>query len=177
MYVKIPCEESLLFEYYKSLEIKELLIKALTLLSKGRYIEFYNLIETNKNNKMDLKSNLSLIASFYSYEGESESDFLNRYDNTVNDTLEIGNPISQFVVGEYFDDEFNENQDKNKALYYFSLSSKQNFAPAMTNFGIKLIYGVSCQININKGLSLLKKSKKIGDSIASEFLEFYQQEK
>lgn len=172
----MPCEESFLTDYYESLEIKGLLIRAFNLLNEYKPVEFHNLVEANRNNEKDLKGNILLIECFYSRKGESESDFSNRYDNMINETLELGNPISQYVIGENFDDDFNENQDKSKALYYFSLSSKQNFAPAMTNYGIKLIYGVSCPKDINKGLVLLEKADKLGDIIASEFLESYQRE-
>jgi hypothetical protein len=111
---------------------------------------------------------------FCSFKGEQESDFYNRYDCAIKQTLKLGNPISQYVTGVYYDDAFNQRQDKSKALHYFSLSAKQGFIPSMTNYGIILIYGVCCNKDIDKGLSFLKESKKQGDIIASEFLDNYE---
>lgn len=94
---------------------------------------------------------------------------MDRYEDAINFTAKRGNPISQFALAESFEDD----GDTDKAFKYYQLSSEKQFAPSLTNAGIKLIYGAGCAKDTIKGLDLVNKAKELEDDIAEEFLGYW----
>ncbi len=168
MPVCIPCDEKFIRQYYRGLGNHENLLNCLDLLLGYKFHELATIVAEHTG-KADEEYNYLLLSSFFSKDGESESEFFNRYEHVINYTARLGNPISQFALAERYEDD----EDKDNAFKYYQLSSEKQFAPSLTNAGIKLIYGVGCTIDAKKGLNYLNQAKNLEDDIAKEFLECY----
>lgn len=84
-----------------------------------------------------------------------------------------GHPDAQFELGQQYEDVSflgveNPYHDSQKMFYWYTKACNNNHAEACNALAIMYESGVSCQKNINKALSLYKKSSELGSSLGQK---------
>ena len=182
MTIRIPCDEIILYDFYQKKDTSGVLASIFKCLLYSEIDNFDEKIYQNKiqDNKENNDGDLQLLSAFVSKDNESDDEFEARYVETIQITSDFGNPISSFVLGSWWDDGVNA-EDKKNAFKFYKYSAEWGFAPAMAMCGIMMIYGdhkgdgTGWEINREYGLELIHTAKSLGDDVAIDFLDCWEE--
>lgn len=81
-----------------------------------------------------------------------------------------GNPIAQFLMGEFFSDGCGVKMNEKTMLAYYTLAAKQNYAPALTALSWAYEMGIVVKENRDTAIQLALKAANQGDPEALAYL-------